>query len=124
MIPQQIPNFLLSDINSKNMERNKLNSTKTKEESADNQSMRTMYHNGDIITMEGDEANYAKVVLVQEGKIIYVGNKEIAINEYRNVNLHDLNGKTLIPGLIEPHLHPSLAAIFPILLKLKILAGL
>ena len=45
------------------------------------------------------------------GEILYVGKKEQAIKKYKDATLYDLNGKTLIPGLIEPHLHPSLAAI-------------
>ncbi len=82
-----------------------------KDESTNNFSAPTIYHNGEIITMEGSEATYAQVVVEQNGKIVYVGNKEIALKKYEDANLHDLNGKTLIPGLIEPHLHPSLAAI-------------
>lgn len=80
-------------------------------ESTNDFSATTIYHNGDIITMEGSEATYAQVVVVQNGAIVYVGNKEIALKEYKDANLYDLDGKTLIPGLIEPHLHPSLAAI-------------
>ncbi len=82
-----------------------------KDESTNNFSAPTIYHNGEIITMEGSEATYAQVVVEQNSKIVYVGNKEIALKKYEDANLHDLNGKTLIPGLIEPHLHPSLAAI-------------
>ncbi|MEX0359459.1 MAG: hypothetical protein AB3N10_00595, partial [Allomuricauda sp.] len=80
-------------------------------ESTNDFSATSIYHNGDIITMEGSEATYAQVVVVQNGAIVYVGNKEIALKEYKDANLYDLDGKTLIPGLIEPHLHPSLAAI-------------
>jgi len=71
----------------------------------------TIYHNGEIITMEGSEAEYAEVVVEQHGEIIYVGKKELAFKDYKDATLYDLDGKTLIPGLIEPHLHPSLAAI-------------
>ena len=71
----------------------------------------TIYHNGEIITMEGSEAEYAEVVVEQNGEIIYVGKKELALKDYKDATLYDLDGKTLIPGLIEPHLHPSLAAI-------------
>lgn len=71
----------------------------------------TIYHNGDIITMEGSGVKYAEVVVEQNGEIIYVGKKELALKDYKEARFYDLNGKTLIPGLIEPHLHPSLAAI-------------
>ena len=30
-----------------------------------------------------------------------------ACEDYKEARFYDLNGKTLIPGLIEPHLHPS-----------------
>lgn len=70
-----------------------------------------IYHNGEIITMEGSEVSYAEVVVENLGEILFVGNKEQAIKNYKGATLHDLQGQTLIPGLIEPHLHPSLAAI-------------
>lgn len=71
----------------------------------------TIYYNGEIITMEGSQVAYAEVVVENEGKIIFVGNEEQALKEYKGAKLYDLQGQTLIPGLIEPHLHPSLAAI-------------
>ncbi len=74
-------------------------------------SITTIYHNGDIITMEGSEVSYAETIIEQKGKIIFVGSKEQALKDYKDVAFHDLKGQTLIPGLIEPHLHPSLAAI-------------
>lgn len=80
-------------------------------QSAKDYNTATIYHNGEIITMEGSEVKYAEVVVEQNGEIIYVGKKELALKDYKDATLYDLNGKTLIPGLIEPHLHPSLAAI-------------
>jgi predicted amidohydrolase YtcJ len=71
----------------------------------------TIYYNGDIITMEGSKPTYAQAVVEQNGKIVYVGQKEKAVRQFKKANLFDLDGKILIPGLIEPHLHPSLAAI-------------
>jgi|TARA_B110001469_G_scaffold105203_1_gene104461 predicted amidohydrolase YtcJ len=71
----------------------------------------TIYHNGDIITMEGDEANYVEAVVVQKGKIVFLGPKAQALDSYKNASEFDLEGQTLLPGLIEPHVHPSLAAI-------------
>ena len=38
-----------------------------------------MYYNGDIITMEGDSAQYAEAVVVQDGKILFVGLKAEAM---------------------------------------------
>lgn len=72
---------------------------------------KTMYFNGDIITMEGMEESYEETVIEQKGKIIFLGTKEEALKKHKDAIPHDLKGKTLLPGLIEPHLHPSLAAI-------------
>ena len=71
----------------------------------------TIYVNGDIITMEGTSEQYAEVIVEQNGKIVFVGSKNEAYQLYSNSKSHDLEGKTLIPGLIEPHLHPSIAAV-------------
>lgn len=79
--------------------------------SNDDTSTITIYHNGDIITMEGSEVSYSETVVEHKGKIEFLGSKEQALKNYKNADLHDLQGQTLIPGLIEPHLHPSLAAI-------------
>ncbi|MCO4822598.1 MAG: amidohydrolase family protein [Flavobacteriaceae bacterium] len=70
-----------------------------------------LYHNGDIITMEGDKANYVEAVVVQNGRIVFLGDKAQASNAYKNATAFDLEGQTLLPGFIEPHVHPSLAAI-------------
>ena len=43
----------------------------------------TIYHNGDIITMEGDEANYVEAVVVQKGKIVFLGPKAQALDSYK-----------------------------------------
>ena len=70
-----------------------------------------IYHNGDIVTMEGSEVNYAEVIVEQQGEIIFVGQYKQAVEKFSDASFVDLKGKTLIPGMIEPHLHPSLAAI-------------
>jgi predicted amidohydrolase YtcJ len=70
-----------------------------------------MYHGGDIITMEGDNANYAEAVVIKDGKIIFVGGKEDAMKAAgEGHEMIDLKGKTLMPGFVEPHVHPSIAA--------------
>ena len=86
-------------------------SCKSDNEERTNSAAATIYHNGDILTMEGTEAAYAGAVVEQDGKIAFVGSKEQAIKDYPNATTYDLKGQTLVPGLIEPHLHPSLAAI-------------
>lgn len=65
-----------------------------------------IYYNGDIITMEGDSANYAQAVAVKEGKILFVGAKEDAEKmKGDSTNMIDLQGKVLLPGFIDGHCH-------------------
>ncbi|MCJ8318709.1 MAG: amidohydrolase [Colwellia sp.] len=72
----------------------------------------TLYFGGNILTMAGDKAHYVEVVVEQAGEIVFVGDKSAAFKSYpNNVKQVDLQGKTLMPGFIEPHVHPSIAAI-------------
>ena len=68
---------------------------------------KTIYYNGDIVTMEGDKPEYAETVVEEYGKIIFTGNKEDAFEKYgEEINTFNLEGNTLMPGFIEPHAHP------------------
>ncbi len=72
----------------------------------------TLYYGGDILTMEGDKPSYVEAVLVKDGKIVYAGKKANAVNNYADKTVAvDLKGKTMMPGFVEPHVHPSIAAI-------------
>lgn len=65
-----------------------------------------IYFGGDILTMEGEEATYAEAVVVDSGKIVFVGKKEEALQKKgQNTELIDLEGKTLLPGFIDAHGH-------------------
>lgn len=76
------------------------------------QSLMTLYHNGSILTMAGESPNLVDALVEKSGKIVFVGPLEQAKKIAGTAaEQFDLNGSTLIPGLIEPHLHPSLAAI-------------
>ena len=67
----------------------------------------TIYYNGDIITMEGDEPQYVEAVVQREGKIIFTGSKAEAFEQFEGkAKKHDLGGETMMPGFIEPHAHP------------------
>jgi len=67
----------------------------------------TIYYGGDIITMEGDKPTYIEAVIERDGKIIYVGEKSGAINNFAGKTIEvDLKGRTMMPGFIEPHAHP------------------
>jgi len=72
----------------------------------------TLYFNGDILTMEGEEPEYAEAVVVKDGKITFVGAKAEAERAagagYTEV---DLQGKTLLPGFIDAHSHFSQTAM-------------
>jgi len=92
------------------------NSTKETKDSKEsdvtkNELSQTLYYGGDIITMEGDNAQYAEAVVQQEGKIVFIGSKSEAEKQFANATPFNLEGKTMMPGFIEPHLHPSIAAI-------------
>ena len=65
-----------------------------------------IYFGGDIITMEGDSANYAEAVAVKNGKIIFTGKKADAEKlKGDSTKMNDLKGKTMLPGFIDPHSH-------------------
>lgn len=51
----------------------------------------------------------SEAVAVCEGKFIYVGEKETALT-YKGINTEviDLNGKMVLPGLSDAHMHPSM----------------
>ncbi len=66
----------------------------------------TVYYGGDIITMVGDEPQYAEAVVQSEGRIVFVGSKEEALATYGGkADEVDLRGKTMLPGFIDPHGH-------------------
>lgn len=62
-----------------------------------------LFYNGDIITLE-DEL-YVDAVLIDKGKIAKIGNKDDLMNEAKDAQMIDLQGKTLIPSFIDAHSH-------------------
>jgi predicted amidohydrolase YtcJ len=66
----------------------------------------TIYFGGDIITMEGNQAQYKEAVAVKDGKILFVGTRKEA-EKYQSPNtvMNDLKGKTMFPGFIDAHCH-------------------
>ena len=66
---------------------------------------RTIYFNGKIVTVD-DKNTVAEAILVENGRIVKVGtNEEILTMKDEGVNLVDLQGKTMLPGLVDPHGH-------------------
>ena len=72
---------------------------------AENKPSQTIFYGGDIITMEGDKAEYTEAVVQENGKIVFVGTKDAAEKQYPNVERYDLKGQTMIPAFIDPHSH-------------------
>jgi predicted amidohydrolase YtcJ len=65
-----------------------------------------VYFGGNIITMEGDSAQYADALAVKDGKIMFVGSKEEAMKAAgAGHKMIDLEGKTLLPAFIDAHGH-------------------
>ena len=65
-----------------------------------------IYYGCDILTMDGDKEKYAEALVVKDGKILYVGDKEEAVKSAgENPNLIDLKGSTMVPGFLDPHSH-------------------
>jgi predicted amidohydrolase YtcJ len=73
-------------------------------------SSKTIYSGGDIITMSGSSLSYAEAVVIDRDIIIYVGTRAEANKKYPKAKHSLLNGRTMMPGFIEPHVHASLAA--------------
>ena len=89
-------------ISCKNKETEMSSETKTEAASL----KQTIYYGGDIITMDGDAPQYIEAVLERDGKIIYVGEKASAVNNFAGETIEvDLKGKTMLPGFIDPHGH-------------------
>lgn len=65
-----------------------------------------IYMGGDIITMAGKEPAYAEALVVEDGKIAFVGSKDEAmLHKGEYTRLIDLKGHTLLPGFIDTHGH-------------------
>lgn len=67
---------------------------------------RQLYYGGDILTMEGDVPTYEETLVVENGKIAFVGSIDEAVDLYgNNYEEIDLKGGTLLPGFIDGHAH-------------------
>ena len=69
-------------------------------------------HHGEIVTVD-DDFSIAEAIAIRGDRIVSVGDNDrvmkLAGTETRLV---DLNGKTVLPGLIDSHVHPSGASTF------------
>ena len=58
---------------------------------------------GQLITGKDEAPLNNTVILVEDGKIVRIGDKNLISDEYRVI---DLSGYTVLPGLIDAHVHP------------------
>ncbi len=66
--------------------------------------------NGTIITV-GDDMTIAEALWVKDGRIMAVGDKASVMAQADGASTFDLEGQTVLPGLIEPHTHPFASAL-------------
>jgi predicted amidohydrolase YtcJ len=73
----------------------------------DDRAVERIFYNGKIFT--GDpERPYAEAVMIRGDKIVAVGNStDIGRTAERNAEKIDLHGRTLLPGLIDSHVHAT-----------------
>ena len=64
----------------------------------------TLFYGGKIYTMEAPDICKDAVVL-KDGKFAYVGTKEEALEHFDCAKCIDLQGKTVLPGMGDSHLH-------------------
>jgi imidazolonepropionase-like amidohydrolase len=66
----------------------------------------TVFKGGRLINGTGAEPIDDSVVAIRDGKIAFAGNKEQAV-PFDNVIVIDIQGKTIMPGLMDAHTHCS-----------------
>ncbi|MHA7863933.1 amidohydrolase [Flagellimonas marinaquae] len=67
-----------------------------------------VYHGGDILTMAGDTPEYVEALVVRDGQIIYAGAADEAMSQAgKGHQMVNLEGHTMLPGLIDGHAHFS-----------------
>jgi predicted amidohydrolase YtcJ len=71
----------------------------------------TIFRGGNIVTMAGDTT--AEAVAVTGGRITALGNAaDIMALATRDTRIVNLQGRTLLPGLIDPHNHTALSSLY------------
>lgn len=71
-----------------------------------------VFYGGPVITVN-DKAPQVTGLAIKNGNVLAVGEQAEILHEYvgSNTQLVHLNGRTLMPGFVEPHLHISLTAM-------------
>lgn len=72
----------------------------------------SIYFGGDILTMAGAAPEYVEAVAISDGVITYAGSRAGA-DKLRDsaTRMVDLQGRTLLPGFIDPHSHIMLYVV-------------
>lgn len=65
---------------------------------------KTVYFNGNIITVDKKDT-IVEAILVENGKIKSLGTNDEILSLKENAEVVNLNGKTMLPGFIDPHGH-------------------
>ncbi len=61
---------------------------------------------GPIVTMEGESPTTVEAIVVDDGRIVFVGSRADALAKKGDGTvLKDLGGKTLLPGFVDGHAH-------------------
>ena len=72
----------------------------------------SIFINGNVLTVDINDS-VQEAVAVKDGVIIQIGKtKDLLNSANENTKIIDLNQKTLIPGFIASHEHPTLKAVF------------
>jgi len=70
-----------------------------------------VYRNGVVFTADGQHSA-AEAVAISAGRIVYVGEeKSVAAFVGKNTKVTDLQGRFLMPGLVDGHMHPLEAGL-------------
>ncbi|OLS01460.1 amidohydrolase [Tissierella creatinophila] len=70
-----------------------------------------LYFNGKIFTSNSSKT-YANAMVVEDGKLKWVG--DIEDLDYKVDKKVDLNGKRVLPGLVDSHMHPLILSEFEV----------
>ncbi|MFM2029162.1 MAG: hypothetical protein RL517_353 [Pseudomonadota bacterium] len=73
----------------------------------------TIFYGGPIVTVNAKNEE-VQALAVQGGKIVAVGSKEAVTKEWQSggTKVIDLQGQTLMPGFVEPHVHILVTSVF------------
>jgi len=73
----------------------------------------TIFYGGPIVTVNAKNEE-VQALAVQNGKIVAVGTKDAVTQEWQSsgTKLVDLQGQTLMPGFVEPHVHIMVTSVF------------